>query len=62
MMWKEMIVDYLRYYPNTSLEGQNKSEKNSQDSHSLGQNLNHGPPKQHGGVLATWLQYSAKII
>jgi hypothetical protein len=41
-------------YPSICLEGLRKTTKNlSQDSQSLGWDLNHGPPKYEAGVLTT---------
>jgi hypothetical protein len=44
----------LRYYPGMALEGLGKIRKNvSQDSRSLGRDLNAEPPEYEAGVLTT---------
>jgi hypothetical protein len=43
----------LRYYPGILLDGLRKNMKNSQDSRSLGRDLNRGPPAYEAGILTT---------
>jgi hypothetical protein len=51
-----------RYYPGICLEGLRKTTKNlSQDSQSLGQDLNPGPPKYNAGVLTTQPRHSTSV-
>jgi hypothetical protein len=52
--WKEEIVSNLRLSSSICLEGLKKTTENLiQDCHSLGQDLNSGPPKYEAGVLIT---------
>jgi hypothetical protein len=45
-------VVILRYYPGIRMEGPNKTTRNLyQDSRSLGEDFNLGPPKYEAGVL-----------
>jgi hypothetical protein len=58
MNWKGCVRKQswpnLRYYPGICLAGPRKSTKNlSQDSWSLGQDLNLGPPEYEAQVLTT---------
>jgi hypothetical protein len=50
---------YCRYYPGIFLDGLRKTSKTlSQDSRSLGRNLDPGPPEYEAGVLTTRQQGS----
>jgi hypothetical protein len=57
-IWKEAIVAY----PGICLEGLRKSTKKlSQDSRSLGRDLNLSPPEYEAGVLTTRLRNTITI-
>jgi hypothetical protein len=51
----------LRYYPGLCLEVLSKNTRNlSQDSQSLGRELDPGPPEYNAGVLTTRPRHSVK--
>jgi hypothetical protein len=53
----------LRHYPGICLERLRKTTKIlSQDSRSLGQDLNPGPPEYEPGVLITWSQQCCPFV